>query len=74
MTRRENKKVRALRDPDLFAWNLCSGDPEGFPDGAVEKTRTSTGCPTATSTLRVYQFRHDRKAVSGGGYQTTTHL
>ena len=28
--------------------------------GAVEKTRTSTGCPTATSTLRVYQFRHDR--------------
>lgn len=29
-------------------------------DGAVEKTRTSTGCPTATSTLRVYQFRHDR--------------
>ena len=30
-------------------------------DGAVEKTRTSTGCPTATSTLRVYQFRHDRR-------------
>src|SRR5580704_11087496 len=29
-------------------------------DGAVEKTRTSTGYPTATSTLRVYQFRHDR--------------
>jgi hypothetical protein len=29
-------------------------------NGAVEKTRTSTGCPTATSTLRVYQFRHDR--------------
>jgi hypothetical protein len=29
--------------------------------GAVEKTRTSTGfTPTATSTLRVYQFRHDR--------------
>ena len=29
--------------------------------GAVEKTRTSTGYyPTATSTLRVYQFRHDR--------------
>ena len=28
--------------------------------GAVERTRTSTGCPTATSTLRVYQFRHDR--------------
>jgi hypothetical protein len=39
-------------------------------DGAVEKTRTSTGCPTATSTLRVYQFRHDRshrrRADSGG--------
>jgi hypothetical protein len=31
--------------------------------GAVEKTRTSTGCPTATSTLRVYQFRHDRIVV-----------
>ena len=28
--------------------------------GAVEKTRTSTPCGTATSTLRVYQFRHDR--------------
>ena len=29
--------------------------------GAVEKTRTSTGYyPTTTSTLRVYQFRHDR--------------
>jgi hypothetical protein len=28
--------------------------------GAVEKTRTSTSCDTATSTLRVYQFRHDR--------------
>lgn len=33
--------------------------------GAVEKTRTSTGCPTATSTLRVYQFRHDRTPVVG---------
>jgi nitroreductase len=31
--------------------------------GAVEKTRTSTGCPTATSTLRVYQFRHDRSPI-----------
>src|SRR5262249_49616096 len=29
-------------------------------DGAVEKTRTSTGCPTPTSTRRVYQSRHDR--------------
>ena len=34
-------------------------------DGAVEKTRTSTGCPTATSTLRVYQFRHDRTSQKG---------
>ena len=34
--------------------------------GAVEKTRTSTGCPTATSTLRVYHSattaRHGRIA------------
>ena len=30
-------------------------------NGAAEKTRTSTGySPTATSTLRVYQFRHSR--------------
>ena len=29
-------------------------------DGAVERNRTFTGCPTATSTLRVYHFRHDR--------------
>ena len=29
-------------------------------NGAAERTRTSTGCPTATSTLRVYQFRHGR--------------
>ena len=35
--------------------------------GAVEKTRTSTGCPTATSTLRVYQFRHDRSLGKGAG-------
>src|SRR5690349_22532530 len=34
-------------------------------DGAVEKTRTSTPCGTATSTLRVYQFRHDRTPVVG---------
>jgi hypothetical protein len=34
--------------------------------GAVEKTRTSTGCPTATSTLRVYQFRHDRTSRGAG--------
>ena len=30
--------------------------------GAVKKTRTSTDCSTATSTLRVYQFRHNRTA------------
>ena len=34
-----------------------------FLNGAVEKTRTSTSCDTATSTLRVYQFRHDRIVV-----------
>ncbi len=45
------------------------GRPEGGrvdqENGAVEKTRTSTGCPTATSTLRVYQFRHNRIFVVG---------
>ena len=35
--------------------------------GAVEKTRTSTGySPTTTSTLRVYQFRHDRTQSASG--------
>jgi alpha-1,2-mannosyltransferase len=46
-----------------FAYLLrLNRDPAGPSSvtGAVEKTRTSTGCPTATSTLRVYQFRHDR--------------
>ena len=33
--------------------------------GAAERTRTSTGCPTATSTLRVYQFRHGRTPGRG---------
>ena len=28
--------------------------------GAIGETRTPTPCGTATSTLRVYQFRHDR--------------
>ncbi len=37
--------------------------------GAVEKTRTSTGCPTATSTLRVYQFRHDRTQLEAGSHR-----
>ncbi len=35
-------------------------------NGAAEKTRTSTGCPTATSTLRVYQFRHGRTGRKAG--------
>jgi hypothetical protein len=35
-----------------------------FINGAAEKTRTSTGLtPTATSTLRVYQFRHGRTCI-----------
>ena len=35
--------------------------------GAVEKTRTSHGLSaTTTSTLRVYQFRHDRTRVCRG--------
>jgi hypothetical protein len=29
--------------------------------GAVERNRTSTSKLTATSTLRVYHFRHDRE-------------
>src|SRR5690606_1679332 len=41
-------------------------DDYRLEDGAVEKTRTSTGCPTATSTLRVYQFRHDRTSQEAG--------
>jgi hypothetical protein len=32
-----------------------------FRDGAVERNRTSTSKLTATSTLRVYHFRHDRE-------------
>ncbi len=35
-------------------------------NGAAERTRTSTGCPTATSTLRVYQFRHGRTPGRAG--------
>jgi hypothetical protein len=33
-------------------------------NGAVERTRTSTDCSTATSTLRVYQFRHNRSGIA----------
>src|SRR3982074_1111698 len=29
--------------------------------GAVERTRTSTGCPASTSSYCVYQSRHDRR-------------
>jgi hypothetical protein len=32
-----------------------------FGSGAVERNRTSTSKLTATSTLRVYHFRHDRE-------------
>src|SRR5690606_22123444 len=42
--------------------------------GAVKKTRTSTGCPTATSTLRVYQFRHHRIASTAGRQRLANHL
>jgi hypothetical protein len=33
----------------------------GEESGAVERNRTSTSKLTATSTLRVYHFRHDRE-------------
>ena len=49
------KRLEAIRLKQIFAYRKANG--------AVEKTRTSTGCPTATSTLRVYQFRHDRIVV-----------
>jgi hypothetical protein len=62
------RHVRSFRAMTLTEDNKKPAEA-GFY-GAVEKTRTSTGCPTATSTLRVYQFRHDRIVVepncSGG--------
>lgn len=48
---------------ELTDWLKKKKPAEAGFFGAVEKTRTSTGCPTATSTLRVYQFRHDRIVV-----------
>lgn len=54
--------MTAIEKPLKFS-NKKPGAKAGFFFGAVEKTRTSTGCPTATSTLRVYQFRHDRIVV-----------
>jgi hypothetical protein len=54
-------KPRGDRSGDQLKERKISGE-----NGAVEKTRTSTGCPTATSTLRVYQFRHDRIMTGAG--------
>jgi hypothetical protein len=62
--------VTVSEKPAAHAKNGNKKPAEAGFFGAVEKTRTSTGCPTATSTLRVYQFRHDRIVVepncSGG--------
>ena len=52
-----------IRTGELNLWPKKKKPAEAGFFGAVEKTRTSTGCPTATSTLRVYQFRHDRIVV-----------
>ena len=43
-------------------------------NGAAERTRTSTGCPTATSTLRVYQFRHGRTPGRAGHIRGTAEI
>src|SRR5690606_19619590 len=57
----ENRSDRNGNCPGaLIAGPGSMDQSSGCNDGAVEKTRTSTGCPTATATLRVYQFRHDR--------------
>ena len=48
--------------------DLCERSDTGSNrNGAVERTRTSTDCSTATSTLRVYQFRHDRTPYECAG-------
>ena len=64
--------VRQMRNNSFlnsFHWNEFYFSKKNIGmNGAVEKTRTSTGCPTATSTLRVYQFRHDRTQQRGGDY------
>ncbi len=54
---------------DTFASKILKTILFGRELGAVEKTRTSTGCPTATSTLRVYQFRHDRTQLEAGSHR-----
>src|SRR5262245_66505671 len=51
--------------PSNELWMARHPEARRAKSGAVEKTRTSTGCPTATSTLRVYQFRHDRTPRKG---------
>ena len=48
------KSLYSLRFSDLKSRYGTSVDEPKNPNGAVEKTRTSTGCPTATSRLRVY--------------------
>ena len=56
LTSSKNRTDSPERATDLKAWE----------NGAAERTRTSTGCPTATSTLRVYQFRHGRTPGRAG--------
>ncbi len=54
------------RTPQIaLPFKALRGDSnKGVFFGAAEKTRTSTGYyPTATSTLRVYQFRHGRTCL-----------
>ena len=66
-----------LRRASYFAPSACFKSCEARrakQDGAVEKTRTSTGCPTATSTLRVYQFRHDRIVVGAEPCPAAQHV
>ena len=50
----------------------CAENAGEQESGAVERNRTFTGCPTATSTLRVYQFRHDREIHSCPGAGSPT--
>jgi hypothetical protein len=49
-------------------------NPDEWGDGAVERNRTFTGCPTATSTLRVYQFRHYRTILKSGADSTASKM
>jgi len=52
----KNKTYKQLIRGEVF--NFCESDY-----GAAEKTRTSMNRFTATSTLRVYQFRHGRLII-----------